>query len=106
MSKPNLSEEARMKGLKNGRLVRKKRSEIKNSLKEGKTNLKSLFSDKELFDRYISKMKVMSIISSLPGNGRVHAAQILKDLKISPNKKIGGLGKNQKEKFFKLYNIS
>jgi len=106
MSKPNLSEEARMKGLKNGRLVRKKRSEIKNSLKEGKTNLKSLFSDKELFGKYISKMKVMSIISSLPGNGRVNAAQILKDLKISPNKKIGGLGRNQKEKFFKLYNIS
>jgi len=63
MSKPNLSEEARMKGLKNGRLVRKKRSEIKNSLKEGKTNLKSLFSDKELFGKYIRKMKIMRIIS-------------------------------------------
>jgi len=36
----------------------------------------------------------------------LNAAQILKDLKISPNKKIGGLGRNQKENFFKIYNIS
>ena len=106
MVKPNLSEESRRKGLERGRLVRKKRSEIKNSLKEGKSDMKSLFSDKKLFEKYISSMKVMSIISSLPGNGKVHAAELLKELKISPNKKMGGLGKNQKENFLKHFNIS
>ena len=106
MVKPNLSEESRRKGLERGRIVRKKRSEIKSSLKEGKTKLKTLFSDKKLFENYISGMKVMNIISSLPGNGRVHAVEILKELKISPNKKMGGLGKNQKENFLKHFNIS
>jgi len=51
-------------------------------------------------------MKVFQIVSALPGNGRLHAARILEELKISPHKKIGGLGKNQKVNFFDYFNIS
>ena len=51
-------------------------------------------------------MKVLAIVSSLPGNGKMNAVKVLEELHISPNKKIGGLGKNQKASFFKYFNIS
>ena len=91
MTLTNLSDEARKKGLEKARLVRKKRSEIK---------------EHELFENYIAGMKVLNVISSLPGNGRMHAARVLEELKISPHKKMGGLGKNQKENFYKHFNIT
>ena len=106
MTLARLSEEARNKGLEKARVVRKKRSEIKDRLKKGKTTIRALFKDKELFEEYISGMKVLAIVSSLPGNGKMNAVKVLEELKISPHKKMGGLGKNQKVTFFKYFNIS
>ena len=106
MTLTNLSDEARMKGLEKARLVRKKRSEIKEQLKKGKTDINKLFKDQELFENYIAGMKVLSIISSLPGNGKMHAVKVLEELKISTHKKMGGLGKKQKENFYKHFNIT
>lgn len=102
----NLNDNDRRKGLEKARQVRKKRAEIKEQLKKGKTNLKSLFKDQRLITDYVSNMKVISLISALPGNGRVNALKILKELKISPNKKIGGLGRNQKENFYRFFKIT
>lgn len=106
MALTSLSDEARKKGLKKAHLVRKTRSGIKNQLKKGKTDLNALFKNTKLYEEYIAGMKVLQIVSALPGNGKLHAARILEELKISPHKKIGGLGKNQKIKFFKYFNIS
>jgi hypothetical protein len=106
MTLTRLSDEARKKGLEKARVVRKKRSEIKDRLKKGKTTIRALFKDKKLFEEYISGMKVLAIVSSLPGNGKMNAVKVLEELKISPHKKMGGLGKNQKATFFKYFNIS
>lgn len=102
----NLSDSDRRKGLEKARTVRKKRAEIKGLLKKGKLNIKSLFKDKKIYNEFVSNMKVINLISALPGNGRVNALKILKDLKISPNKKIGGLGRNQKDNFYRFYKIT
>jgi hypothetical protein len=106
MSLNNLSEGDRKKGLEKARLIRKKRAEIKDMLKEGKTDIKVLFKDRELFEKYISNMKVLDLVGALPGNGRVNALKILKSLKISPNKTVGGLGKNQKCNFYQFFKIN
>jgi len=105
MALNNLSDTDRRKGLKAALEVRKKRAEIKGLLKKGKTEIRSLFRDKKLFEKYIINMKVIDLVSSLPGNGKVNALKILKDLKISPNKKVGGLGKNQKLSFHHFFKI-
>ncbi|MCJ7665977.1 MAG: 30S ribosomal protein S13 [Actinobacteria bacterium] len=102
----NLSDDSRKKGLEKARLIRKRRSEIKEQLKKGKISIDKLFKDRELFENYIAGMKVLNIVSSLPGNGRMNAVRILEDLRINPHKKIGGLGKNQKENFYKYFNIT
>lgn len=106
MALTGLSEEVRKKGLEKARLVRKTRSEIKDQLKKGKTDLNALFKDRKLYEEYIVGMKVLQIVSALPGNGKLHAARILEELKISPHKKIGGLGKNQRADFLKYFNIT
>jgi len=101
-----LSDKDRKKGLEKARDVRKNRAEIKNLLKKGKLDIKSLFKDGKVFKKYIINMKVINLVSAIPGNGRVNAMKILKDLKISTSKKVGGLGKNQKKSFYKFFNIS
>ncbi len=106
MALNNLSDTDRRKGLKAALEVRKKRAEIKELLKRGKTEIRLLFKDVKLFEKYIINMKVIELVSSLPGNGKVNALKILKDLKISPNKKVGGLGKNQKNNFNRFYKIA
>jgi len=106
MALKNLSDKDRKKGLEKARRVRKKRAEIKDLLKKGKLDIRSLFKDGKLFKEYVINMKVIKLVSALPGNGRVNALEILKDLKISPNKKVGGLGKNQKNSFYKFFNIA
>jgi len=106
MSLNNLSDSDRKKGLDKARQVRKKRAEIKNLLKKGKLDIKSLFKGEEPFREYVINMKVINLVSALPGNGKVNALKILKDLKISPNKKVGGLGNKQKGSFYKFFNIT
>ena len=105
MTLTRLSDEARNKGLEKARVVSKRRSEIKGQLKQGKTTIKNLFKDKKLYEEYISGMKVLAVVSSLPGNGKMSAIKVLEELHISPSKKMGGLGKNQKASFFKYFNI-
>lgn len=105
MSFNNLSEDDRKKGLEKARIIRKRRAEIKDMLKEEKTTIKKLFKDKELFENYLTNMKVLDLVSALPGNGRVNALKILKNLKINPSKKVGGLGKNQKHNFYRFFKI-
>ena len=101
----NLSEESRRKGLKRALIARKKRAHIKNLLKNGEIDIKTLFRDKELFESCVSKMKLIDIVSSQPGKGRVSAEKILKGLKINFDKRVGGLGKNQKKSFYKYFQI-
>ncbi|HEY4696332.1 MAG TPA: integration host factor, actinobacterial type [Candidatus Hydromicrobium sp.] len=105
MASNNLSDSDRKKGLKAALQVRKKRAEIKGLLKKGKTDIQLLFKDVKLFEKYVINMKVVDLVGALPGNGRVNALKVLKDLKISPNKKVGGLGKNQKNNFYRFFNI-
>lgn len=91
--------------LEKARLVREKRAEIKKALKRGHLNLDNLFNDIKLFNNFISNMKIIELVSSLQGIGRVNAEKILRKLNINFSKKVGGLGKNQKENFMKYFKI-
>jgi hypothetical protein len=85
--------------------IRKKRSEIKSDLKAGKITFRELFEDTKKYEKYIANMNTLELVSALPGIGRVKAEKMLKEMGISFCKKIGGLGKNQKRKFYKYFNI-
>ena len=48
-------------------------------------------------DEALSKLKVVSVLESLPGVGKVQARRIMTELDISESRRLRGLGRNQRE---------
>lgn len=104
MSFHNLSPQAKKKGLKKAREVKKGRAQLKHCLKNGRHDLQDVFRDKKIFD-LACNMKLVELIGSLPGMGKLSAEKLQEKLGISLTKKTGGLGKNQKQKLFDYFGI-
>ena len=51
-------------------------------------------------DEVIGKMKVLAMLESLPGLGKVKARRIMEEVGISDNRTIHGLGEQQRKKLF------
>lgn len=92
---PPLTEEQRRDALAKAAIARRKRAELKGELKSGRTSLKDLLD--RTTDAIVGKMKVSSVLESLPGVGRVRARKIMERLDISESRRMRGLGAKQKE---------
>ncbi|HEV3473414.1 MAG TPA: integration host factor, actinobacterial type [Actinomycetota bacterium] len=92
---PPLTEEQRRQALEKAAIARRKRAELKEELKSGRTSLKDLLD--RTADAIVGKMKVSSVLESLPGVGRVRARKIMERLDISESRRMRGLGAKQKE---------
>ncbi len=97
---PQLTPEQRQAALKKAAEARKARAEIKEKLKMGRISLKELL-DKGASDEMIGKMKVVSVLESLPGLGKVKARRMMEEIGISDTRRVQGLGANQKEALLK-----
>jgi hypothetical protein len=95
MPLPTLTEEQRREALAKAALARKKRAEVKGQLKTGQLSLKDLLDRRE--DETIGKMKVSSVLESMPGVGKVRARKLMERLDISASRRVRGLGAKQKE---------
>ena len=91
---PPLTEEQRRDALEKAAAARRKRAELKEQLKSGRTTLKELL---ERQDEVVGKMKVSTVLESLPGVGRVRARKLMERLDISESRRLRGLGAKQKE---------
>ena len=90
---PQLSPEQRAAALEKAKEARAKRADIKNRLKMGSLTLKeALDSD----DSNVGKLKVVSLLESLPGVGKVKARKVMEEVGIAPNRRIQGLGSVQR----------
>ncbi len=92
---PPLSEEQRRDALEKAATARRKRAELKEQLKSGRTTLKELLARTD--DEVVGKMKVATVLESLPGVGRVRARKLMERLDISESRRMRGLGARQKE---------
>ena len=92
---PPLTEEQRKQALEKAAIARRKRAELKDELKRGATSLKDLLGRTN--DEIVGKMKVSSVLESLPGVGRVRAKRIMERLDISESRRMRGLGQKQKD---------
>jgi hypothetical protein len=92
---PPLTEEQRRQALEKAAIARRKRADLKGQLKNGSTSLKELLD--RTADEIVGKMKVSSVLESLPGVGRVRARKIMERLDISESRRMRGLGAKQKE---------
>lgn len=92
---PPLTEEQRRQALQKAAEARRKRAELKEQLKSGRTSLADLIA--RTGDEVVGKMKVSTVLESLPGVGRVRARKLMERLDISESRRMRGLGTKQKE---------
>ena len=92
---PSLTPEQRAENLAKAARVRRERSELKDKLKMGLVTLPELFAQAET-DDVVGKMKVLSVIESLPGVGKVKARRTMEEIGISETRRLQGLGTQQK----------
>jgi hypothetical protein len=96
MSKPPvLSDEERTAALAKAAEARRIRAELKQRLKMGSISLQELLDQAEN-DQLIAKTKVLAVLESLPGVGKVKARRTMEDIGIAENRRIRGLGGKQR----------
>jgi hypothetical protein len=96
---PTLSPEQRQAALEKAAAARRLRAELKEKLKMGSITLRELLSQGDA-DEIVGKMKVLSVLESLPGLGKVKARRLMDDVGISETRRIQGLGDQQRKKLF------
>ncbi len=94
MALPQLTDEQRKAALEKAAKTRHERAELREKIKSGKVSLESVL---ESDDPIASRMKVSTLIESLPGYGKAKAAKIMDELGISASRRVKGLGARQRE---------
>ncbi|MFT4866136.1 MAG: hypothetical protein ACI9CV_000636 [Ilumatobacter sp.] len=90
---PQLTPEQRAAALVKAGEARAARAEIKARLKMGTMSLvEALDSD----DANVGKLKVVSMLESLPGVGKVKARRLMEEIGIADNRRVQGLGAQQR----------
>ncbi len=77
--------------------MRRRRAEMKNRLKMGSITFAELCAEASA-DSGLGKMKVLTVLESLPGLGKVKARRLMEELGISETRRLQGLGENQHKK--------
>jgi hypothetical protein len=99
---PSLTPEQRQAALAKAAAARRERAELKEKLKMGSLNLRELFSRADS-DDIVGKMKVVAVLESLPGVGKVKARRIMEEIGISDTRRVRGLGDQQRTKLLDAF---
>lgn len=99
---PVLSPEQRQAALEKAAAARRQRADVKERLKCGSLTLKELFDDGDVDDT-LAKLRVVSLLESLPGVGKVKARRAMEELEISESRRLRGLGENQRRKLLERF---
>jgi len=93
MAIPTLTEAERKAALEKAKEARIKRAEVREKLKTGKLTLKQVIKMKD--DPIIGRMKVSTLIETLPGYGKAKSVKIMNELQIAESRRLRGLGERQ-----------
>lgn len=102
MALPKLTPEQRSAALEKATQARRRRAEIKTALKSRSMTLSEVF-DLAESDEAVAKMKVTSLLESLPRVGTNTAAKLMADIGIAPTRRVRGLGPVQREELLKIF---
>ena len=98
---PERSLDQRMEALKRANDIRVQRAQLKRDLKSGRVQIETiLLSPPE----YVSTAKVFDMLMAVPKFGRVKAARLLNQCRISQSKTVGGLSERQRTELVGLFN--
>jgi hypothetical protein len=91
---PPLSDEQRQQARNAATQARRRRAEIKQTLRSGERSLAEVLALAEE-DDVIAHTKVIDVLKALPRVGAVRAAKVMDRLDIAANRRLRGLGKHQ-----------
>lgn len=95
MALPKLTPEQRADALKKAAKARQERAKLRGEIKSGKMTFAQVM--KKSGDPVVARMRVATLLESLPGFGKAKAAKIMTELEISESRRVQGLGARQRE---------
>lgn len=101
---PRLSDEERARALEIAKFARQERARIKEAIRRGEISF-SNFLDLADSNPVLSKMRVIELLESLPGYGKIRAQAIMEKYEISPTRRVQGLGRHQRLWLLKEFDI-
>lgn len=94
MALPPLTPEQRQAALEKAAASRRERAEVKNRLKNSGASIAEVIEQGQR-NEVIGKMKVIDLLQSMPGLGKVRARQVMERLGIAESRRVRGLGSKQ-----------
>jgi len=94
MALPQLTDEERKVALEKAKEARSARAALRAKVKSGEMTIAEVLAEKD--NPVVDKIKVISLIESLPGYGKAKAVKLLEELGISETRRVKGLGERQK----------
>lgn len=94
MALPQLTPEQRRAALDKAAASRRERAEVKNRLKNSGASIVDVLQESHDND-VIAKMRVVDLLQSMPGLGKVRARQVMERLGIAESRRVRGLGAKQ-----------
>ena len=93
MAIPQLSPEERQAALEKAKAARIQRAQVRDDLKSGKLTLKQVLDMKD--DPVVGRMRVSTLIETMPGYGKAKAEKVMNELRIAESRRLRGLGERQ-----------
>jgi hypothetical protein len=97
MAVPVLTNEQRIAASAKAVEIRTKRAAVRRQLKESKVSFAEVLSVADS-DDVVSGMRVVTILESLPGIGKVKASSLMESCDIAMSRRMKGLGSTQAQK--------
>ena len=101
---PRLSDEERTRALEIAKLSRQERARVKGELRKGEISFAQFIESAES-NPVLAKMRVIDLLESLPGYGKIRAHALMERLNISPTRRVRGLGRHQRDALLKEFEI-
>ena len=94
MALPILTPEQRQAALAKAAVARRLRAEVKNRLKHSGATIAEVITESRV-NEIIAKLRVVDLLQSMPGVGKVRAKEIMSRIGIADSRRLRGLGANQ-----------
>jgi hypothetical protein len=92
---PVLTDAQRKAALEKAAEARRVRADLKERLKMGSITLTEVIQQASA-DEIVGKTKVLAVLESLPGVGKVKARRLMEDIGIAESRRLRGLGDQQR----------
>lgn len=94
MALPELTPEERAAALEKAARARQQRADVKLRLKSSRASLIEILQESKA-DAVIAKLRVIDLLQSMPGVGKVRAKEIMERIGIADSRRLRGLGAKQ-----------